>query len=99
MIANDAGDGLYGLEERMVSGHLTDGTERHDIVFEEGVLASDGAISAQRVAIDGEQGGQGDGSGGDESQGHLAVSAVARHEGKPEHGIGLDAGGDAKGHG
>ena len=57
------------------------------------------APGAQRIAVDDQQGGQGDGRSGDESKVRLAVSAVARHEGKPEHGIGLDAGGNAEGHG
>jgi len=83
----------------MVCGHLAHGAKGHDVIGEEGILAGDLAPGAQRIAVDDQQGGQGDARSGDESKDCLAVSAVARHEGKPEHGIGLDAGGNAEGHG
>ena len=81
---------------RVISGM---GRKGDDVIGEERVLAGDGAPGAQRVAIDSEQRGKGDSGSGEESQGKLAKFPIARQKGKPEHGIRLDAGGDAKGHG
>ena len=48
MIAHNTGEGFYGLEEGMVSGHLAHGAKGHDVIGEEGILAGD--LRARRAA-------------------------------------------------
>ena len=51
VMAHDAGDGLHGLEERVVALHLVEGAEGNDVVLEEGALAGGVAIGAQGIAV------------------------------------------------